>query len=274
MNKHWVLVTGATRGFGRALVFEWIKSFQLLPDWSRLLVTGRNESKVSELVEELLNKRPNGTCRMRFEEERVDFCIVEVVGKVLDLSAPSIESDIVSLLEKEKATSVYAFSFLVNNAGTLGPLGSLEDCDLNTISHYFYENVNTTVYLTNQYIQAFRNTRRHVIHISSLAAVEPLEYCGLYCMGKAAKNMQMKMIACEHKDIRTLNYAPGPMETDMQTTLRKGLPSGSNLKRNMEELWKQQQLVAPARSAQKLVGILELDRYENATHIDFYSESA
>jgi hypothetical protein len=46
------------------------------------------------------------------------------------------------------------------------------------------------------------------------------------------------------------------------------------LKRNMEELWKQQQLVAPARSAQKLVGILELDRYENATHIDFYSESA
>ncbi|GJQ08928.1 hypothetical protein GpartN1_g719.t1 [Galdieria partita] len=257
MNKNWVLVTGATRGFGRALAFEWIRSLKLLPDGSKLLVTGRDESKVSQLVEELLEKRPQ----------------VLVAGKVLDLNSSLIESDINSLFQQEEGNN-YACSYLVNNAGTLGPLGPLEDCDWKTISCYFYENVVTTVYLTNQYIRSFGNSFRHVIHISSLAGIEPLEYCGLYCMGKAAKNMQMRMIACEHKnDIRTLNYAPGPMETDMQTHLRDNLPSGP-LKTQMVELWKRGQLVAPSESARKLIGILETGRYENGTHIDFYSDNA
>lgn len=61
MNKNWILVTGATRGFGRALALELIQNWKLLPDWSKLLVTGRSLSKVSQLVEELLEKRPNGT---------------------------------------------------------------------------------------------------------------------------------------------------------------------------------------------------------------------
>lgn len=190
-------------------------------------------------------------------------------GKVLDLGSSCVESDITSLFQDEECS--YASSFLINNAGTIGPLVALEECDLKTISSYLYENVHTSIYLTNQYIRHFGSSRRHIIHISSLAAIEPMEYCGLYCIGKAAKNMQIQMIACEHEDIRTLNYAPGPMETDMQVTLRQGLPQGS-LKTNMVELWKQQQLVVPSVSARKLIGILEMDRYKNGTHIDFYSD--
>ncbi|EME31688.1 SNARE-interacting protein-like protein [Galdieria sulphuraria] len=99
--------------FGRAFAFELIKSLKLLPDGSKLLVTGRDESKVSQLVQSLLENRPN----------------LYVTGKVLDLNCSSVQSDIASLFQQEEANS-YSSSYLVNNAGTLGPLGPLEECDL------------------------------------------------------------------------------------------------------------------------------------------------
>jgi len=44
-------------------------------------------------------------------------------------------------------------------------------------------------------------------------------------MGKAARNMLHQVIAEEHKDdnsgIKVLNYAPGPLDTDMQREIRE-----------------------------------------------------
>ena len=54
---------------------------------------------------------------------------------------------------------------------------------------------------------------------------QPFESWGIYCAGKAAREMFHKTVAAEQKDkatFRVLNYAPGPLDTDMQREIREG----------------------------------------------------
>ncbi len=65
-----------------------------------------------------------------------------------------------------------------------------------------------------------------IINISSLAGIQPFASCGIYSMGKAAREMFHKVLAEEHKvknsGVKVLNYAPGPLDTDMQKQIREG----------------------------------------------------
>ena len=57
-----------------------------------------------------------------------------------------------------------------------------------------------------------------IINISSLCAIEPFLGFNLYCSGKAAREMHMKVMAKEYEGddkLLMLNYSPGPMQTHM-----------------------------------------------------------
>lgn len=45
-------------------------------------------------------------------------------------------------------------------------------------------------------------------------------YC-LIVSGKAARDMFFKVMALENPDVNVLNYAPGPLETDMFNCIRE-----------------------------------------------------
>lgn len=60
-----------------------------------------------------------------------------------------------------------------------------------------------------------------VINISSLCAVQPFKSWGLYCAGKAGRDMLFKVLAAEEPNVTVLNYAPGPLDNDMQVRLWK-----------------------------------------------------
>ena len=55
-----------------------------------------------------------------------------------------------------------------------------------------------------------------IIHVSSLCALEPFKSWGLYCTGKAGRDMFFRVLAAEYPNIRVLSYAPGPLDTNMQ----------------------------------------------------------
>ncbi|OZJ01898.1 hypothetical protein BZG36_05362 [Bifiguratus adelaidae] len=59
-----------------------------------------------------------------------------------------------------------------------------------------------------------------IVNISSLLAVKPFKNWGLHTAGKAARDTFLQIMALEeidgHNDIKTLSYAPGPLEGDMQ----------------------------------------------------------
>lgn len=118
------------------------------------------------------------------------------------------------------------------------------------------------------------------VNISSLAAMQPFETWGIYCSVKAARNMFMQVISSEAEIltqqssnkkavVRTLNYAPGPLDTDMQTTIRDNAPHEPQ-REYFKGLKDQDTLVKPIDSAKKLMAILELDEFKNGSHIDYY----
>ncbi len=74
--------------------------------------------------------------------------------------------------------------------------------------------------------------------------------------------------AVKDKRIKTLNYAPGPMDTDMQKEIReemKGPLLGLFLQFHQEG-----KLVIPSVSAKKLTKLLANDTYESGSHMDYY----
>ena len=65
--------------------------------------------------------------------------------------------------------------------------------------------------------------------------------------------------------LKTINYAPGPLETDMVTQIRQAEDLDSHLKPNFDK-----QLLDPDDSAEKLIRLLISDGYDSGAHIDYY----
>jgi hypothetical protein len=65
--------------------------------------------------------------------------------------------------------------------------------------------------------------------------------------------------------LKYLNYAPGPLETDMTTQLRSAHDLDVNLK-----TFFQNKLVDPIDSARVLVRLVLGNDFENGQHIDYY----
>ena len=124
--------------------------------------------------------------------------------------------------------------YLINNAGSLGPLNAIGSTAFTLTECVSTVNANITAcfYLTNEVVKRYKAkqfnsaTELIVVNISSLAAIQPFPTFGLYGTGKAARDMFHKILAEEHKDgaegVLVLNYAPGPLDTDMMTEIQSG----------------------------------------------------
>jgi len=94
-------------------------------------------------------------------------------------------------------------------------------------------------------------------------------------MTKAARDMLHRSIALEseHREgnVKTLNYAPGPMETDMQTEIRNGMRAAeSHLSEAFTAMHEQGGLLDPGYSAKKLLRLLAEDDFVSGSHVDVY----
>ncbi|KAJ1563030.1 hypothetical protein HK096_002053, partial [Nowakowskiella sp. JEL0078] len=158
--------------------------------------------------------------------------------------------------------SSYSKAYLFNNAGSLGALKKIKDQKTNNIRTAIDLNVTAPMALTSHFLRAFSSTEfLSIVNVSSLAA------WGIYCAGKAARDMFHKTIAEEsnhtgNQIVRVLNYAPGPLDTDMQTQIRDTMPDGP-IKDIYVNMHKEGKLVPPATSASTLIRLLEADTFAN-----------
>ncbi|KAJ3326860.1 hypothetical protein HDU93_002269, partial [Gonapodya sp. JEL0774] len=124
--------------------------------------------------------------------------------------------------------SHYTSAILFHNAGTLGPLARVRDLVPHTasLSLAIAQDLAAYIALTARFLDAFKDTGDVVlVNVSSLAAVEPCDAWAVYGAGKAGREMVMKTVAVEEGPrVRTLNYAPGPLSTTMQSTIRTSMP--------------------------------------------------
>ncbi|TMK87234.1 MAG: SDR family oxidoreductase, partial [Actinobacteria bacterium] len=180
------LITGASRGLGRALAGALAKR-----GW-RLVVDARGAEDLAAVADEL-STRTN---------------VVAVAGDVSD------EQHRKQLID---AVGGGRLDLLVNNASLLGPSPQprLADYDLDTLRRVYDVNVFGPLRLTQLALPLLRASAGHVVNVTSDAAVEAYEGWGGYGSSKAAFEQWSKVLANEEPAIRVWWVDPGDMNTQM-----------------------------------------------------------
>lgn len=181
------LVTGASRGLGRALA-------------------GGLAGAGYALVIDARDPRAIGAAAAAI---RADVTGADVTALPGDVTDPAHR--------KELAAAAGEIDLLVNNAGTLGatPLPALADYPPGELRAAFEANVIAPVALTQLFLPALRERGGAVLNITSDAAVEPYAGWGGYGAAKAALEQASNVLAAEETAIRVWWVDPGDLRTGM-----------------------------------------------------------
>ncbi|KAI9199774.1 uncharacterized protein BJ171DRAFT_516964 [Polychytrium aggregatum] len=281
MHRAFVLVTGATRGFGREIARGLVHATQsplqsLKQQYPNitfdLLLTGRNLQGLSAIRDEL--------------SDRAGFNVDTLVADFADPQADRVTESIVHNIPA--APTDYSHFFLFNNAGSLGKLARTRNLQWTDIQSAIHVNVAAPLALTAKLLKVFKDCPSvDIVNVSSLAAIQEFDCWGLYAAGKAARDMIHKTIALEEgliesaqrpnatealprPRVRVLNYAPGPLDTDMQAEIRKDMPA-VELRDLFVDMKTKGTLVDPTESALTLLHLLSKpDGFVSGSHVDYF----
>ncbi|XP_016144647.1 sepiapterin reductase a [Sinocyclocheilus grahami] len=160
------------------------------------------------------------------------------------------------------------------NAASLGDVSRYchDFTDVDEVNSYLSLNVSSALCLTAGVLRMFpqrTGLTRVIVNVSSLSALQPFPSWVLYCSGKAARDMMFRVLAEEEPDLRVLNYAPGPLDTDMQLQARSSSADDA-LRNSFSIMHAQGQLLTCDQSINKLIKVLLENKYPSGAHLDFY----
>ncbi|KAJ3330922.1 hypothetical protein HDU76_004508 [Blyttiomyces sp. JEL0837] len=293
-----VIITGASKGYGRAIAIAFAGSATFCSNNShlRLILISRDGDGLST-TEQLCKS----ACSCN---------TISVESHAIDLSQPSDErfQQFYDDILRGKQASEYGHAILINNAGSLGRLARVRDLSATDVSEALSLNVASPIVLTRLFLKAFAGRKVDgkstisptvVVNISSLAAIQEFDCWGLYSAGKAARELFFKTVALEEdliakedsgvpaqsqpttttapspeKEIATrrvavLNYAPGPLDTEMQREIRQEMPDVP-LKKAFTDMFEQGKLVDPNDSATVLIRLIVEGKYVAGEHVDYF----
>lgn len=251
-------ITGASRGFGRA-ISQLIcnKEDGILGDadkGSRIVLMSRDASELEKTKILIQN-----------ENKSFDIDVVQV-----DLNDIRQTQDVV---EKTLTNCGNDFqsAFLFSNAGLLGDASkTVADLDdIEKMQQVYHVNVISPSYLISRFCKHFVGVNRFVISTSTLAAIQPFSYTSLYSSSKAGMDMYIRNLATDCPDVRALNYAPGPMDTEMGREVRDKTGS-KETKEYFTMMFNEGKIVNPVDSVKKMLMLVRKNEFENGSHIDFY----
>ena len=192
------IVTGASRGLGAALARQLAGSVQQL-----ITVSRNSDAQTQQLAEAA------GCRHVHYGHDLSDVQHIEAAA--LGIFA-----------QLDQTASRY---LLINNAGSLGPVGQFDTLkDAHAISDTFNLNVTSAMLLTTALLRATRELDAdvRVVNISSGAGRSPTAGWGVYCATKAALDMYTRVARLEAPQARLVSLAPGVIDTTMQATIRSG----------------------------------------------------
>ncbi|KAJ2655577.1 hypothetical protein IWW48_005467 [Coemansia sp. RSA 1200] len=278
-THHVFIITGANRGLGRAITKAVADGSESAGEARHLLLVGRNKQALEAAGADVVNS----------------YTRVHIVGDV-DFSEPpqrTTERVVASLaqtvdellLQKKQSSSSAEMRIrltLVQNAGTLSDLAkTVDQYDGDEVSTYTAVNFVSFAALTAGFL-AFAKTCAHadriaIVNISSLLAVKAFANWGLYAAVKAARDQLLKVVAAENaadsRRIKTLNYAPGPLDGDMQAEVRARVGDAAQRK-SYAMMHREKNLVSACATAHVLCGLLDAWEFESGAHIDVYDVAA
>ncbi|WUH99221.1 SDR family oxidoreductase [Spirillospora sp. NBC_00431] len=177
------LITGASRGLGRALAHE------LARDGWHLVIDARDAAALSAAA------------------TGIGGSVTAIAGDVTD---PAHRADLVRAVDD-------GLDLLVNNASTLGPtpMYRLAALPVTDLADTFATNVLAPLALIQDVLPSLRERRGAILNITSDAAVENYETWGGYGSSKAALEQLSNVLAAEEPDVAVWWADPGEMNTDM-----------------------------------------------------------
>ncbi len=185
-----VVLTGASRGLGRALALQWVQH------GAHVVAVARGRGDLAQLAA----AASDGPGTLHTVEADVGHASTALAARALELLG--------------------GVDVLVHNASTLGPvpMPELGDLDPSALAQVFEVNVLGPQRLTHALLPSMLRQRRGlVVGISSDAAVEGYATWGAYGASKAALDQLLKIWDAELQGtgVRAVSIDPGEMDTDM-----------------------------------------------------------
>jgi len=241
---HTILVTGASRGIGQAIV-------------ERLLGPGKRVISVSREKPGWL--KPG----MEHAWHPVDLSDLDQVEASLPtLFAPALWRGC------DRA-------WLINNAGAIAPVKRIGDLSAEALHRNLALNLTAPMLLMDAFVQATRELAcpKLVVNISSGAAKRPIEGWSAYCSAKAGLDMATRALALEQaketNPIRVLSFAPGIVDTRMQEEIRDASREDFAQLEQFIAFKKEGRLASPEAVAELLLRYLAEDAFENGALVDY-----
>lgn len=234
--SHLTLITGASRGLGRAMAEQLLQAGHMVLGISR-----RPEPQLAELAQKA------GAELIQWEQ---------------DLSDPVAASARLSAWLKTLDGQRFDSVTLINNAGTVGnpaPLASAVEAELSLALRIGLE---APMLLTAAFLGATREWRgaRKVLNISSGLGRNAMGSQAPYCAAKAGMDHFSRAVALEEaaapNGARIVSLAPGVIDTDMQVQLRGADAQAFPDRANFEQLKSGGQLISPDEAARRVLAYL------------------
>jgi NAD(P)-dependent dehydrogenase (short-subunit alcohol dehydrogenase family) len=187
---HVAIVTGAGRGFGKAIAKA------LAVEGAAVTVTSRSAQQIEQTAAEI--RAAGGKA----------FAVTGDVTKRKDVER------VVAAARNELGPA----TLLVNNAGQAGPFGPIGTLDPEEwwtaqATHVF----GPFLYMSNVLPDMIRAKKGRIINVASLGGTRVEPYLSAYCMGKASEIRLTEQVAAEVKQhgISTFAIEPGTVYTEM-----------------------------------------------------------
>jgi len=232
-----VVLSGASRGLGAAL------AARLLSPSRRLICVARSPNP--ELAE-----------RARVIGAPLDY-------RRCDLSDPQASARLAEALGEDlREQHACARYVLINNAGTVEPIGRVEAIAPGPLAAALQVNLAAAMLLSASFLAATESllADRRILNISSGAARHPVAGWAVYCSAKAALDMFSRCIGTEQagraNPVRVCSLAPGVLDTDMQSVIRSADPAGFPAQPRFLELKAKGALATPGEVAGRILALL------------------
>jgi NAD(P)-dependent dehydrogenase (short-subunit alcohol dehydrogenase family) len=164
-------------------------------------------------------------------------------------------------------------ALLINNAGTLGPVGPSEGQPPADIARAVALNVAAPLMLSSAFSAATADVPdRRIVHVSSGAARNPYAGWTVYCATKAALDHHARAAALDaERGMRVASVAPGVVDTDMQGQIRNADESQFPSRERFTEMKRSGKLASPEDAAGKFVDYLLSDAFGQTPTADIRS---
>lgn len=235
-----VIITGGVKGLGLGLAKEYHKNGY------RVLSISRNK------IEKLYT----------VEQYQCDLSKSTTIEKTIE--------EVFSHLDKDNTTHLT----LINNAGDLGTVNTIENLTPSEISYTIQVNLVAPLILNSLFIKLSGgwNCKKQIFNISSGAAINPYESWVMYCASKAGVDMMTKVVSKEQKDVSNgvsiVSIYPGIVDTDMQTKARNTPKENFKSVQRFIDFYENDELTSPKEVAEKIYRLDSSGELKNGLILD------